>query len=251
MHAKIHSDMTYKFLQDYPNKNALDFLLGSIAKSEWNWADKSRIEWLKKWMDMPDSKVHTSKIKNDHSYKIKKVGKKYKIDFAKSGADQATVVARIKYDFRDVTEWKKEHEYRTCGIELAKSIHWIIDFSTPPHTISGWNDTTHSKFEKDCDKNWKSLYDNCLTNVKFNRKKHIKDIYRWAKQNIEDRYEANLKLLNLYQNGGSITKGKGKTMGTEMMTNLLQNLADYLAYVDRRIDFEDSLAKSKLDYNMQ
>jgi hypothetical protein len=240
MHEKVHTELTYKFFQDY-NKPALDFLLASIAKNDWEWDDKSRVEWLKKWMDMPDSKVHSSKIKNDHSYKIKKVGKIYKIEFAKTGADQATVVARLKYDFRDVTEWKKEHEYRTCGIELAKSIHWIIDFSTPPHTLVGWDDKLHSKFETDCDKNWLNLYNFSISKVKLNRKSFIKDIYLWAKNNIENRYDTNSDLLLLYKNKGSILKDKGVALGQDMMLNLLQNFADYLAYVNKRIDFGKSL----------
>lgn len=240
MHAKVHMDLTYEFLSLPKNKEALDFLLLAVAKPEWNWNDNSKIEWLKKWMDMPDSKVHSSKIKNDHSYKIKQVGNKFQIEFAKKGSDQATVVARLKYDFRDVTEWKKEHEYRTCGIELAKSIHWVVDLSTPPHTFAGWDDKLHSKIEKDFEKNWKTIYDKTIKDVKFKRKNIIKDIYRWAKKNIEDRYTINKQILELYKNNGSILKGNGIKLGQDVMKNLLQNLADYFAYVDQKINFSNT-----------
>jgi hypothetical protein len=247
MHEKIHKELTYEFLKHPKNKEALDFLLLAIAKPEWNWANNSRIEWLKTWMDAPDAKIHSSKIKNDHSYKIKQVGSRFQIEFAKKGSDQATVVARLKYDFRDVTEWKKEHEYRTCGIELAKSVHWVVDLSTPPHTITGWSDSLHSKIEKDFDKNWNTIYTKCVDKVKFNRKKQIKDIYRWAKKNIEDRYAINKQLLELYEKKGSILKGNGVNLGMDVMKNLLQNLADYFAYVNEKIGFLKTYNQLKAD----
>ncbi len=61
----------------------------------------------------------------------------FRIVFAKSGDDQATVVARLKYAARSVKEWKVEEEYRSCALELAKSIHWVIDMSSPSHVVAG------------------------------------------------------------------------------------------------------------------
>ncbi|HCJ66915.1 MAG TPA: hypothetical protein DHV62_06210 [Elusimicrobia bacterium] len=237
MHAKIHKELAFQLLEDYPNPNLLKFLVEGTAKQGWKEKKDKAIKekWLKEWMDMPDNKKHSSKQKNDHSYKLEKIGKTFRIKFIGKKPDQGTVIARLKYDSRDVKEWKVEEEIRTCAIELAKSIHWVIDFSTPPHTVAGWNDKEHAKIEKDFDKVWEKLYDK--KKIKFGRIKQIKDIYRWAKKFVEEKYARNCDLLNIYRSRGSILKGKGKSLGQEVILDLAQNLADYLAYHDKMLNF--------------
>lgn len=239
MLAKIHKEMAYKIISDYPKTSVLQFLLNGIAKPEWKTDEKTKIKWLKEWMDMPDNSKHSSKLKNDHSYKLTKENGKFRIVFAKSGADQATVIARLKYSSRDIKEWEVEEEYRTCALELAKSIHWIIDLSSPSHTSFGWdtdkNVNYHSKIETDFDKVWETYYDK--SRIKFGRKNKIDDIYRWAKRFVETKYDRNIELLNIYKTKGSILSGKGKQLGMEVILDLAQNLADYLAYIDKKINF--------------
>lgn len=236
MHAKIHKEMTFQMLKDYPNPNLLKFLVEGTAKPGWKVDDATKEKWLKEWMDMPDDKKHAGKQRNDHSYKLKKTDGRFIIKFIGNRPDQGTVIARLKYDSRDVKEWKVEEEIRTCAIELAKSIHWVIDFSTPPHTVAGWGDREHSKIEKDFDKMWKNLYDK--KKIKFGRKNQIKDIYRWAKKFVEDKYDRNCKLLEVYQTKGSILKESGETIGREVILDLAQNLADFLAYHDKILNFD-------------
>lgn len=235
MHAKVHKEMALQVIEDYPNANLLRFLIEGVAKPEWKKDMKTKVKWLKEWMDMPDNKKHSSKMKNDHSYKIEKTDKGFKIKFIGGRGEQATVIARLKYDSRDIKEWKVEEELRASALELAKSIHWVVDFSTPPHTTVGWSDKEHSEIEKDFDKLWKEFYDK--DKINFGRKKEIKDIYRWAKKFVEDRYERNMKLLALYRSGGSIKDTNGKNLGKEVICDVAQNLADYLSYQDRVLDF--------------
>jgi hypothetical protein len=247
MLAEIHKELAYQVIADYPDQNALNFLLNGIAKPEWKKDQATKIQWLKEWMDMPDSNKHSSKLKNDHSYKIKRINNKFKICFAETGANQATVIARLKYSARDISEWKIEEEYRVCALELAKSIHWVIDISSPPHTSAGWeakdnNGTNlHSKIENDFDKVWKKYYDK--SSIIFGRKDEIDDIYRWAKNIVESKYDKNMELLKLYQSKGSITKAEGIILGKEVIHNLAQNLADYLAHIDKKINFDKLLSK--------
>lgn len=235
MYSVIHREMTYQIISEFPNPAALEFLLKGISKKEWKINYPENIRWLKDWMDMPDSKIHSSKFKNDHSYKLTKSNGKFKIVFAKRADDQATVVARLKYSARSVKEWKEEEEYRACCLELAKSFHWIVDISSPSHVISGWDKALHSKIETHFDKYWKKYYDK--SKIKFKRKNAIGDIYRWAKKNIEDSYNRNNELLEIYKNKGTIKDGRGAVLGKEVIQNLAQNLVDYLYFIDKKIDF--------------
>ena len=73
MLAKIHKEMAFQIISDYPKTSVKDFLLNGIAKPEWEKDDNTKIKWLKEWMDMPDDSHHSSKLKNDHSYKITKM----------------------------------------------------------------------------------------------------------------------------------------------------------------------------------
>jgi hypothetical protein len=241
MYAKIHKEMAFQVLSDCPKPSVLEFLLKGIAKPEWDKDIVTKRKWLKEWMDMPDDNKHSSKMKNDHSYKLNKIDKGFRIAFAKATDDQATVIARLKYSARDVKEWKIEEEYRCCALELAKSIHWVIDSSSPAHVIAGWSNDDHSKLEEDFDQVWKTYYDKSL--VKFGRKDEIQDIYRWAKKRIEEKYDRNLGLKQMYESGGSIKKGQGQAVGKEVLQEVAQNIADYLAYIDRMIDFDKVSAK--------
>lgn len=241
MQANIHKEMAYQVIADYPNPHLLEYLLEGVAKPEWNKDKATKIRWLKEWMDMPDNKHHSSKQKNDHSYKLMKTEKGFKIKFIANRADQATVVARLKYDARDIREWKIEEEPRVAALELAKSIHWVIDFSTPPHTIADWDDKLHGKVEKDFDRMWKTFYNRAK--IDFTRENHIKDIYRWAKAFIEEKYPRGCELLEIYKSGGSMKDGRGKQLGRETILDVAQNLADYLAYLNRLINY-DKMVKS-------
>ncbi|MBA4406125.1 hypothetical protein C0389_02505 [bacterium] len=243
MLAKIHKEMAFQIISDYPKQSVKEFLLNGIAKPEWKKDNATKIKWLKEWMDMPDNSHHSSKLKNDHSYKITKDGKRFKIVFAKSGFDQATVISRLKYSARDIAEWKVEEEYRVCALELSKSIHWVIDLSSPPHTLFGWeseqnNGTSyHSKIENDFDKVWPKYYDK--NKIKWGKKNPFDDIYKWAKNFVEDRYERNMKLLELYRSKKTMIKNKdAENLGREVILDLAQNLADYLSYIDKKIDFD-------------
>lgn len=240
MHVGIHREMAFQVLQDHPNPKLLEFLIEGTTKPEWKKNKKTQKEWLKEWMDMPDNSKHSSKMKNDHSYKVEKQGNKFHIRFIGNRADLATVIARLKYDSRDVKEWVVEEELRTCAIELAKSIHWVVDLSTPPHTVAAWDEKQHSRVEKDFDKMWKQFYDK--GEVKFGRKNEIKDIYRWAKKFVEDRYDRNYRLYEIYKAKGSISKDEGEKIGREIIHDLAQNLADYLAYFEKKMDFSKMLA---------
>lgn len=243
MLAEIHKEMAFQILADNPKHSVLNFLLNGIAKPEWRKNQSTKVRWLKEWMDMPDDSRHGSKLKNDHSYKIYKDGNRFRIKFAESGADQATVIARLKYSARDIREWKIEEEYRTCALELAKSIHWVIDLTSPSHTTVGWDDKInyHSKLENDFDKVWRKYYDK--TKIKFGRNNEIKDIYRWAKKFVEDKFERNMELLKLYQAKGSVQKADGEKLGRAVIQDIAQNLADYFAFIDKRIDFDKLVKK--------
>jgi hypothetical protein len=240
MKALIHKEMAFKIISDYPKKSLLTFLLNGIAKPEWKKNPSTKIKWLKEWMDMPDNVGH-SKMQNDHSYKLIKTEKGFRISFINNKADQATVVARLKYDARDVIEWKQEEEYRACALELAKSIHWVIDFSSPPHTVYAYTNEMHSKLESYCDKVWNSFYDK--TNIDFNSKNKIKDLYQWAKIFIETKYDRNFELLQLLKNKASLETGRGRHLIKEVIQDISQNLVDYLKYIDAKIDFDKMAQK--------
>jgi hypothetical protein len=237
--AKVHKEMAYQVIADFPNPNLLEFLLDGVAKPEWKKDQATKIRWVKEWMDMPDNSHHSSKQKNDHSYKLMKTDKGFKIKFIGNRADQATVVARLKYAARDIREWKVEEEPRVAALELAKSIHWVIDFSTPPHTIADWDDDLHGKVETDFDKMWVDFYKKAK--IDFTRKDQIKDIYRWAKAFIEEKYDRGYELLKIYRAKGSMKDGQGQQLGREVILDVAQNLADYLSWLDRMIDYEKML----------
>ncbi len=241
MRYGIHKEMAFQVLSDYPKQSALDFLVKGVAKPEWNKDMATKKKWLKEWMDMPDSDKHSSKLKNDHSYKLTSTPMGFKIVFAKSGPDQATVVARLKYAARSVREWKVEEEYRSCALELAKSIHWVVDMTSPSHVVAGWGSDDHSKVEVHFDRVWRSCYDK--GRIAFERTDQIKDIYRWAKKRIEDNYARNLELKQIYEGGGSILQGRGKEIAQEVVLDVAQNLADYLAYTDKQINFDKIVTK--------
>ena len=238
MHAKVHKELAYQALQDYPKPALLRFLLKAVAKPDWKKNEATRVRWLKEWMDMPDDRHHSSKMRNDHSYKLEKNPQgKFVIKFIAKTKDQATVVARLKYDARDVAEWKVEEEWRTCGLEPAKSIHWVIDVTTPPHTVAGWDDGEHSAIEKHFDELWSNWYD--PTDVIKGTKQKIPDIYRWAKAFAENRYDRNAELRDIYRAGGSIKKkGRGEQLGKAVIADVALNLGAYLAYLDRRIKYD-------------
>jgi len=238
MQAGIHKELCFKLISEPRYESLKRFLIESVVKKGWpNKDEETKIEWVKEWMDMPDSDKHGSKLKNDHSYKISIKDNKTHIEFAKSAGEQATVVARLKYAARDIKEWKEEEEFRVCGLELLKSIHWVVDFTSPSHTVAGWPQDMHSKIEEDFDKTWETIYS--TQEIKFNRTGYIKDIYRWAKDFIEKNYKRNCDLLALYQKGGSIKKGEGIQMGQAVIKDVIQNLADYFAYIDKKIDYKN------------
>jgi hypothetical protein len=237
MHAGVHKEMAFQVLQDYSNPSLLQLLLKGVAKPDWRMSGKTREQWLMEWMDMPDDRKHSSKMRNDHSYKIEKDRQgKFRIRFIATTRDQATVIARLKYDSRDVKEWKVEEEWRTCALELAKSIHWVIDLSTPPHTVAGWTDGAHSAIEKDFDALWRGWYDK--KHVDAGRKQKIGDIYRWAKAFVEGRFARNDALRQAYESGGSIRKKPSDKLGAEVIADVVTNLGAYIAHMDRLINFD-------------
>ncbi len=236
MQKGIHREMTYKILEDFPIPNALQFLLKGIAKKEWEIEDADYPRRLQDWIDMPDSNVHLSRLMNDHSYKLDKNNGKFKIEFARTHFEQSTVVARLTYSSRGVEEWQEEDEYRACALELAKSLHWVVDMSSPSHVIVGWDKKLHTKLEEDFDDLWGKYYDKGKIN--FKRKNEIKNIYKWAKQNIENSYKRNSELLTIYSNKGTIKDGRGSELGKEVIQNLAQNVVDYLHYINKKIDFD-------------
>ena len=243
MQQEVHREMAFQALSDYPNKDLLTFLLLGVSKPEWGKDEAIKIKWLKEWMDMPDNQRHTSKLKNDHSYKIAKTPTGFEVKFIAKTLDQATVVARLKYAVRDIDEWETEEEPRPCAIALAKSVHWVIDSSTPPHTLADWGTKEHSAIETDFDNTWKDLYKKAA--VTYGRKNQIKDVYLWAKSFIEEKYDRNCRLLKIYTSKGSIKKGDGAPLGQEVIQDVLQNLADYFAHIENKIDLKKLIAAFK------
>lgn len=250
MKKGVHMEMAYQVISDYATEKGCkcqEFFIEGVVSQLWSKKVREnrneRIRQLKEWMDMPDSNKHSSKMSNDHSYKIQKDNGKFHIVFAKSNVEQATVLARLKSAARDMKEWKEEDEYRVCALEILKSIHWIVDFNSPAHVTAGWSNDCHSKSEDDFDKKWKAFYDK--SKIKFGRKDIIKDLYRWAKGIVETNYDRNMKLKKLYEDGKSIKDTVNEKIGKEVIFDIAQNMADYLAYCDKKIDFKDSFAKLK------
>jgi hypothetical protein len=62
-----------------------------------------------------------------------------------------------------------------------------------------------------------------------------------------ERDSLNARLLEVYQSGGSILKGKGVALGREVILDIAQNLADYLAFTEKRIALPQSLAGLKAE----
>jgi hypothetical protein len=243
MHAGVHTEMAFQVIKDYPNPDLYNFLLAGMAKPGAGESETTKIKWMKEWMDMPDNEKHHSKMLNDHSYKLEKASKGFQIKFISNRADQATVIARLKYAARDIDEWEVEEEYRVCAIELAKSIHWVIDMTTPPHIIADWSDELHSKVEDHFDSQWKKFYDKSAINWKGKTK--IPDIYLWAKGFVEEKYDRNLGLLKTYQSKGSILKDEGQKIGKEVILDVAQNLANYFVFIEKRIDLKKMIAALK------
>ncbi|MDD8026774.1 MAG: hypothetical protein PHI34_09680 [Acidobacteriota bacterium] len=243
MKKGIHREMAFQVIQDDAATAPSEFLLYGVAKPEWKKDLPTKIRWLKDWMDMPDDSRHGSKTRNDHSYKLRRTGKRFSLEFGRGKGEQSTVVARLKYSARDLREWKVEEEYRVCALELAKSIHWVIDFSSPAHTVAGWPDKLHAKAESDFDRLWRELYK--PAEIVFGRRQLVKDVYRWAKGFIESRYDRNLGLLEAYQRGESIRDAALQGTAREVIRDVAQNLADYLAYCDRTLSFDKTLGPLK------
>jgi hypothetical protein len=250
MKKMIHMEMAYQVIADFSaerKNDCLEFLIEGVVSPLWSETVRrdrnARIRQLKEWMDMPDDKKHSSKMSNDHSYKLEKAGDRLKIRFAKTDVEQATVLSRLKHSAREIKEWKEEDEYRVCALELLKSVHWVVDFNSPAHVCAGWDDACHSKSESDFDGKWRGLYDK--SRIAFGRKAVIKDSYRWAKAIAEKNYERHLKLKRLYEDGRSIADPANEEIAREVIFDIAQNLADYLAYTDKRIDFKATLAKLK------
>jgi hypothetical protein len=247
MHGLIHTDMALKVISQ--DANALAFLLNGVSKPRWKTPDTQKETWLKEWMDSPDHKGHQFISKNDHSYKLDKEKNKFVIRFIKKRADQGTVVERLKLSVRQILDWKTEEEYRICSIELAKSIHWIVDVTSPPHTSFGWEEdenngkNLHCEIESDFDNEWKKLLD--LNKTEFGRANEIKDIYKWAKALAESRYDRNIELLKLYRANKSIKKPEGKKLAQDVIQDIAQNIADYLAFIDKKIKFNLIIPKLK------
>ena len=42
--------------------------------------------------------------------------------------------------------------------------------------------------------------------------------------------------------------GNGEKLGREVILDIVQNMADYFAYIDKRIDFEKMLSSLKKEY---
>ena len=56
---------------------------------------------------------------------------------------------------------------------------------------------------------------------------------------MENKYDRNMKLLEFYKSKNSMIKNKEtEILGREVIQDLAQNLADYLAYIDKKINFD-------------
>ena len=250
MHAKIHKELPFRVISIYPKKELLEFLLLAMVHPKWRDELKTRanrVKWLKEWMDAPDDSKHGSAVRNDHSYKLRKTGNRYQLVFAKSKGEQATVVARLKYDARDVKEWMAEDEPRVCALELAMCMHWLVDMTSPPHVYADCAQKLHCKIEKDFDKFYTSEWPAIEGQIKLTgRKGKIKDVYRWAKAFIEGTYDRNETLINAYKNGKTLAGDPATAaLGKAVLKDIGQNVADFLAFVDGRIKFEKAYAELK------
>jgi len=249
MHAEIHRELPYRVISLYPKKELLEFLLLAMVHPKWREKLKiraNRIDWLKEWMDTPDDTKHGSAVRNDHSYKLKKVGNRFELVFAKSKGEQATVVARLKYDARDVKEWMVEDEPRVCALELAMCMHWVVDMSSPPHCYADCDQDLHGEIETDFDEFYAKEWPAIEGQVKFTgRKGLISDIYRWAKAYIESTYGQNEALIGAYKSGKSLKDPDVAEMGRQVLKGMGQNVADFLIFTDGRIKFEKAYESLK------
>lgn len=94
MKKDIHMEMAYQVITDYATEKdckCQEFFIEGVVSPLWSKKVREnrneRIRQLKEWMDMPDNKKHSSKMSNDHSYKLKKENGKFKIVFAKTNVE--------------------------------------------------------------------------------------------------------------------------------------------------------------------
>ncbi len=249
MHAKIHRELPYRVISIYPKKELLEFLLLAMVHPKWREKLKkreNRIEWLKEWMDTPDDSKHGSTLRNDHSYKLKKEGDKFKLVFGKSGQEQATVVARLKYDARDIKEWMVEDEPRVCALELAMCMHWVVDVTSPSHCYADCDQDLHGKIETAFDKFYPAEWPAIESQIKFaGRKDVIKDVYRWAMASVQSRYDQNEAVVKAFRDEKTFKDPAVATLGRAVLKDIGQNVADFLVFVDGRINFEKAYESLK------
>ncbi len=250
MHKTVHRELPFDIISLYPKKELREFLLLSMVKPGWNKKlqnEKTRIDWLKQWMDSPDDTGHNSAPRNDHSYKIRKEGGRFKLVFGGSKQEQATVVARLKYDARDVYEWMVEEEPRVSALELSICMHWVVDMTTPSHACADCDQKVHGEMEKDFEtfygKEWPSLRDQVVFK---GRQNIVKDVYRWGKGFIEGHYDRNIALVDAYKQKKTILKDlDAAKLGKDVLLDIGQNVADMLTFLDKRIEYDRAYAMLK------
>jgi hypothetical protein len=139
-----------------------------------------------------------------------------------------------------------EDEPRVCALELAMCMHWVVDMSTPPHCYSDCDQDLHSKIEDDFDKFYVKEWPAIEGKVQItNPKNEIKDVYRWAKGLIEGSYDRNEALIGAYKNGKTLKDPAVAEMGRAVLKDMGQNVADFLAFADGRIKFENAYESLK------
>jgi hypothetical protein len=243
MHANVHRELPFKVISAYPVTELKDFLLLSMSKPDWGKSTQtqaSRIEWLKEWMDSPDDQGHGSAPRNDHSYKLRREKDRFRLVFGRGKGEQATVVARLKYDARDVDEWAFEEEPRVSGLELAICMHWLVDMTTPPHTCADCDQKLHCSIENAFDRYWKGVWPGIEPKLKFTcGRSKITDVYRWAKGFIESRFDRNEALLKAFKEERSLSKNPATAkLAHGVITDIGQNVADFLCLMDKKINFK-------------
>lgn len=156
-------------------------------------------------------------------------------------------MARLKYDARDIKEWMVEDEPRVCALELAMCMHWVVDMTSPPHAYANCDQDLHGTIEKDFDKFFTKEWPGIEGQIKLTgRKGQIKDVYRWAKAFIEGSYNRNEALIDAYKNGKSLAGGPATAaLGKAVLKDIGQNVVDFLAFIDGRIDFKKANAELK------
>ncbi len=240
MHGIIHRDMAYQVIEDFSKDVVLEYLLLCMVRPDWpasKRTQENRIEWLKEWMDTPDDAKHGSTCRNDHSYKLKKEGSRYKLVFGGGTGEQATVVARLKYDARDLREWRVEEEPRVCGLELAICMHWVIDMSSPPHMYADCDQKVHYKIEDHFDKVWNANYAQIKPQIDFSGVTPITDVYNWARHHIESRYDQNDELITAYKDKKTLLKDdRCKELALCVIKDIAQNIIDFLVFAKTQVN---------------